>query len=183
VPSGLSQQLRSVRFFPGGELYAVTGIEGRCGLRCVSVEAEEELNASGKPKNTFTFKCHRVGSSGDKIYAVHGCDTHPTRADVFATCGADGMFSLWEKEKRIRLREFSLCVAHASPLCPGGHDSQSPCRSHGAVHEPITQVAWDATGRLLALVEGYDWAYGQRDGGAAPRVVICPTSADVLDKQ
>ena len=138
VPSGLSQQLRSVRFFPGGELYAVTGIEGRCGLRCVSVEAEEELNASGKPKNTFTFKCHRVGAAGEKIYAVHGCDTHPTRADVFVTCGADGMFSLWDKEKRVRLREFSLCVAlcfpGAVPLCSRDPTSLQLSRCRARAH-------------------------------------------------
>ena len=81
----------------------MTAIEGRCGIRCVSADAEEELNAAGKPKHSFTFKCHR---DGDKIFSVHCAETHPGRADVFATCGGDGTVSIWEKNKRIRLREY-----------------------------------------------------------------------------
>ena len=49
--------------------------------------------------------------------------------------------------------------------------------------EPLTQVAWDASGSLLAIAEGYDWAYGQREKTPAPKVWIATTGADVLDKQ
>ena len=105
TPSGLNQQLRSVRFFPGGSSYAVTGIEGRCGIRSVSTEDEEELNEAGKPKHVFTFRCHRLGAKGERIYAVHSVDTHPVLEDVFATCGGDGTLSVWHKTKRIRIRE------------------------------------------------------------------------------
>lgn len=49
--------------------------------------------------------------------------------------------------------------------------------------EPLTQVAWDASGSLLAVAEGYDWSYGQRDGTPAPKVWIAPTGPDIIDKQ
>ena len=86
----------------------MTGIEGRCGIRCVSLDEENALNDAGKPKSVFTFKCHRRGDKGDKIFAVHSVQTHPDLSEVFATCGGDGLLSIWDKDKRIRIREFKM---------------------------------------------------------------------------
>jgi mRNA export factor len=104
--SPLIQQTRAVRLFTDAKTFALTGMEGRCGIRCVSEDEDNERmegDAAGKMRYSFTFKCHR---NNEKIYAVHGVDTHPDKPHVFVTGGGDGVFNLWEKDKRVRLREY-----------------------------------------------------------------------------
>lgn len=159
------QQSRALRLFSNAKMFAVTGMEGRCGIRCVSEDEDtEKIKGGDKLRFSFTFKCHR---NGDKIYPVHAIDTHPDKADVFATVGGDGLLNIWEKGERVRLREFK------SPR-PGAQ-------------QPMTDVSWNPEGNLLAWAEGYDWAYGEekapRPGAPPPKVWVMATPAPLLTKK
>lgn len=62
LPSPLKFQTRSVEAFPNASGYAVTSIEGRCGIKNIDFN-----NLKEKYNEDFNFKCHR--KSGKRNYA------------------------------------------------------------------------------------------------------------------
>ena len=138
----LKLQLRSICLQPSRLGYAVTSIEGRC---CMVYFDDSN------PKNKrFTFKCHRVDDHGTiKVFPVNCTDFAPTQSTCLATGGSDGLISLWEVERRLKLRDFE---------------------SAGA---PITDIAFDTSGQMLAFAASYDWHKGCNgcDHSKIPRVL------------
>ena len=97
---------------------------------------QEGAGQQAKSKYSFAFRCHRDGAM---IYPVNAIDTHPAAEHqaAFVTAGADGTFSIWDKDKRTRYKE----VKNVGPT-------------------PITSILWNPQGDLLAYSKGYDWSKG-----------------------
>lgn len=98
-PTGLRYQISCLKNFPNGEGYAIGSIDGR-----VSIDVFDQLEESMAKK--FAFKCHRekVPSAIDKVYPVTGLAFHPNYETLF-TCGGDGHVSVWNREKRKRMKQ------------------------------------------------------------------------------
>lgn len=98
--------------------------------------SQEGTGTSAKSKFSFAFRCHRDGAL---IYPINAIDTHPDPAHgaAFVTGGGDGMYTIWDKDKRTRYREVKAAPA-----------------------SPITSMLWNPTGDLLAYSKGYDWSKG-----------------------
>ncbi len=72
---------------------------------------------------------------------------------TFVTCGGDGNYFVWDKDKRKRLKSSGGCEA------------------------PITAVRMSLNGSMLAYSFGYDWAKGCNKAGSCPvGMFIHPTS-------
>jgi WD40 repeat protein len=116
--------------------------------------SSEGTGPTAKQKYSFAFRCHRDGAM---IYAVNSIDVHPNAAHAasFVTAGADGSYSIWDKDKRTRYKEAKL----------------------GAT--PITSVLWNPAGDLMAYAKGYDWSKGAEgyDLNAHPTKVFVHTTA------
>ena len=80
--------------------------------------------------NNFSFKCHRVDN---KIYSVNSISFHPLYG-TFATAGADGSFSFWDKDSKQRLK------------------------ANSTNKTPITATAFNRNGSIFAYAVGYDWS-------------------------
>lgn len=119
----LKLQKRCVRFFHDGRGVLVGSAEGRC-----SVVHVQESDARGD----FSYKCHR---SGHSVFAINALAMHPL--GTFATVGSDGSFHTWDKDNRVRLKQFS-------PI----------------QHQSISAAAFSSGGQLLAYASGYDWHEG-----------------------
>lgn len=98
-PTGLRYQISCLKNFPNGEGYAIGSIDGR-----VSIDVFDQLEESITRK--FAFKCHRekTPSSIDNVYPVTGLAFHPLYETLF-TCGGDGHVSVWNWEKRKRMKQ------------------------------------------------------------------------------
>ena len=134
--------------------FGISSIEGRCAIRRLD-KAEDEAQdvVAGKPKYSFTFKCHRdeAETSPQKvIYAVNALDCYPvTQARpgygaVFATGGSDGVFTFWDKDKRQRLKEFSAMQGARVPKTP------------------VVDVKFAPNGLFVAYAYSYDWGRGHQ---------------------
>ncbi|CAI2374228.1 unnamed protein product [Moneuplotes crassus] len=128
--SPLKFQTRSVEAFPDGDGYIVTSIEGRCGVKNIDWNY-----ISRKQSEDFNFKCHRKNNTANDVYPVHQVSFN-YKFKTFATCGGDGTYTIWDKDKRKRLK------------ISGGCDS------------PITAVKMSPNGGMLAYGFGYDWSKG-----------------------
>ena len=64
----------------------------------------EGVGQASKSKYSFAFRCHR---DKDLIYPINAIDTHPSNEyqHAFVTAGSDGMFTVWDKDKRTRYKE------------------------------------------------------------------------------
>lgn len=124
VESPLRFQTRVVANFPDASGFAVGSIEGRCGIQYV--------NDRDKDRN-FAFKCHRQNET--QVFAVNSIAFHP-RYGTFATAGADGVYTFWDKDSKQRLKMFNKNDA------------------------PITCSAFNANGSIYAYAVGYDWSKG-----------------------
>lgn len=121
--SPLKYQTRCISCFPDMTGFAVGSIEGRVGIQYVN-KAQE--------KNNFAFKCHRENNTN--VYAVNSISFNPI--GTFATCGADGVISFWDKDNKQKLKNFS---------------------SKG---KPISCSSFNAQGNLFAYGSSYDWSKG-----------------------
>jgi len=122
VDSPLKYQSRCVQLFPDRTGFAVGSIEGRVGI----VHVHDKDSA----KN-FAFKCHR---EGNEVYAVNSIAFH--NFGTFATAGADGRYTFWDKDAKQRLKQFERCG------------------------NSITCSNFNTRGDIYAYALGYDWSKG-----------------------
>lgn len=149
----LKLQLRSVALQPDQQAYAVTSIEGRCNITYFD---------ESTPKNKrFTFKCHRSSENGvNKVYPVNCSSFCPAHPSCLFTAGSDGIISVWEIRKRVKLRDLEKLNA------------------------PMTDISFDTSGQLLAYAASYDWHKGCNgfDHSKVPRILsirtILPSSLE-----
>ncbi|KHJ84164.1 nucleoporin GLE2 family protein [Oesophagostomum dentatum] len=94
--SPLKYQTRAAAFFPTGDAFVVSSIEGRVAIEYVDPSPEEQ-------KKKYAFKCHRSKEDGvECIYPVNALAFHPLNG-TFATGGSDAMVNLWDPFNRKRL--------------------------------------------------------------------------------
>lgn len=120
--SPLKYQTRCISCFTDMTGFAVGSIEGRVGI---------QYNTKAQEKNSFAFKCHRQDSN---VFAVNCIAFHPL--GTFATAGADGVFSFWDKDNKQKLKGF---------------------QSKG---KPISCANFNAQGNMFAYGASYDWSKG-----------------------
>ncbi|KAF1765863.1 hypothetical protein GCK72_005816 [Caenorhabditis remanei] len=109
--SPLKYQTRAVQFFPTGEAFVVSSIEGR-----VAVEYVEQTGEQVKRK--YAFKCHREKDSDgtELIHPVHAVAFHP-KYGSFATGGSDGIVNIWDpfnRKRIIQLHKFETSISSLS---------------------------------------------------------------------
>eukprot|EP00918_Siedleckia_nematoides_P094884 GHVU01208350.1.p1 GENE.GHVU01208350.1~~GHVU01208350.1.p1 ORF type:complete len:204 (+),score=11.81 GHVU01208350.1:271-882(+) len=73
-----------------------------------------------------------------KVYPVNSIDFH--LGHVFSTGGADGSIALWDKNERVKTFAFVN------------------------MKQPIVDVSFNQTGKLVAYAMGYDWHKGYQHG-------------------
>lgn len=137
-PSPLKFQTRHVEVFPTALGYAVTSIEGRCGVKNINFN-----DLKDKYNEDFNFKCHRKQDTANNVYPVHQTSFN-ARYMTFMTAGGDGNYYIWDKDKRKRLKSTQGCDA------------------------PITACRMALNGEMLAYSFGYDWAKGCNGAGSCP---------------
>lgn len=147
APSPLKFQTRSVEAFPDATGYSVTSIEGRCGIKNIDFN-----NLKDKYDKDFNFKCHRKQDAAGSVYPVHQTSFN-AKYLTFMTCGGDGTYYIWDKDKRKRLKSTQGCDA------------------------PITACRMSLNGSMAAYAFGYDWARGcNAAGSCAVGLFIHPTN-------
>lgn len=125
LDSPLKLQTRCIAAFPNQQGFAIGSIEGRVGIHHV----EEKDNS----KN-FAFKCHRSPEPRKDIFAVNCLAFHPY--GTFATCGSDGIYTFWDKDAKMKLKQFE----------PNQNS--------------ITACTFNKQGNIFAYAVGYDWHKG-----------------------
>ncbi|KAL0142505.1 WD40-repeat-containing domain protein [Mucor lusitanicus] len=124
--SPLKHQMRKIRCFPEEDGFAISSIAGR-----VAIEYTEQIDE----EKSFTFKCHR---NGNHIYAVNDLDFHPSEQGTLLTAGSDGTISIWNKDKRQKLKAYSKVDGH------------------------IACAAFNRDGIAFAYAVSYDWSKGYK---------------------
>lgn len=157
--SPLRYQTRSVAVFADRMCFAISSVEGRCGI---------EYLRDGASKS-FAFKCHRVdgGAGGqERITSVNAVAAYPSEdpayVDVLATAGGDGRVNIWNKAAKVKTKGLK------------------------EVGEPITAMEFNATGSILGYAVSYDWSRGAagyvRSGPNAQKnyILLHPVQEDEL---
>lgn len=86
-----------------------------------------------KQTNNFAFKCHRDAATA---YGINAIRFHPKYTSTFATAGSDGTVCFWDRESKQRLDSFPSSTT------------------------PISAIAFNRDGSLLAYAVSYDWSQG-----------------------
>ncbi|OSX78836.1 hypothetical protein BU14_0098s0062 [Porphyra umbilicalis] len=120
----LKYQTRCVATFADGTGYAVGSVEGR-----VSIDHVTEADRT----KDFAFKCHR--DPDGPAHAVNAIAFHQTWG-TFATAGADGNFTFWDKDAKQRLKQFSK------------------------LDTPISATCFNHDGTIFAYAASYEWSKG-----------------------
>ncbi|CAJ1950580.1 unnamed protein product [Cylindrotheca closterium] len=120
MDSPLRCQSRCVACLPNQKGFAIGGLEGRVCIR-------HRNNAKG-----FRFQCHRQGSD---VFAVNAI-AFANRYSTFATCGADGGVSFWNKDLKQKVKEFK------------------------PIQRSISCATFNTQGNLFAYSSSYDWSKG-----------------------
>jgi len=123
ITSPLKYQTRTISCFPDSTGFAIGSIEGRVGIHYV----DEKL-----AQKNFAFKCHREGND---VFPVNAIPFHP-QFGTFATAGSDGTFHFWDKEAKMRIKQFS--------------------KNSG----PISTATFNMDGSIFAYAVSYDWFKG-----------------------
>jgi len=114
-------------------------------LRCISIAPGQRSFAVGsvegrcavhplfenQDQKPFAFKCHR---HGDNISGVNAVRFYS--GSTLASAGGDGIIYFWDKDKKQKLRTFK------------------------SMDLPVTDVAFNADGSLMAYSTSYDWSGG-----------------------
>nr|CDJ82626.1 WD40 repeat domain containing protein [Haemonchus contortus] len=103
-------QTRNVAFFPTGDAFVVSSIEGRVAIEYVNPSPEEQ-------KKKYAFKCHRSKEDGvECIYPVNALAFHPVNG-TFATGGSDAVVNLWDpfnRKRLVQLHRFQTSIVSLS---------------------------------------------------------------------
>lgn len=142
--SPLKMQTRCIANFPDKTGFAIGSIEGRVGIHHV-----DEKSSS---KN-FAFKCHR---QNEEVYSVNNIAFHPW--GTFATCGADGVYTFWDKDSKQRLKQFERAAS------------------------PVTSSCFNADGTIFAYSLSYDWSQGAAyfDKSKQPSILLHSVKPDEI---
>ena len=144
--SHLKFQTRKVAVFPDGKGFAEGSIEGRVAIKNIKdINIPPQINSEtgtimGKDADgtdDFAFRCHRTKGSPSLVYSVNDIAFNRPYG-TFCTIGSDGVYSIWDKQKKSRLHE----------------------RSENNDGVPLTCCDFNSTGNLLAFASGYDWSKG-----------------------
>ncbi|KAG8968128.1 hypothetical protein FRC03_008481 [Tulasnella sp. 419] len=155
IVSPLKWQTRSVGCFPTGDGYAVGSVEGR-----IAIQYIEEKDST---KN-FSFKCHRKDApnpkDGTNIFSVNNVIFHQGYG-TFCTAGADGMINFWDKDSKTRLKSLDQA--------PG----------------PISCIAFNRSGTILAYAVSYDWSKGHTGNvpGHVNKVMLHPLKDEEVKRK
>jgi mRNA export factor len=71
-----------------------------------------------------------------KVYAVNDIAFSPTRQDLVATGGSDGVFTFWDIKKKSKTRTFP------------------------ELGSPVTAITFNRAGNAFVYAVGYDWSKG-----------------------
>ncbi|CAB3411183.1 unnamed protein product [Caenorhabditis bovis] len=109
--SPLKYQTRCVQFFPTGEAFVVSSIEGRVAVEYIDQEGEQL-------KRKYAFKCHREKEldGTEVIYPINTVAFHP-KYGTFATGGSDGIVNIWDpfnRKRLIQLHKFETSIISLS---------------------------------------------------------------------
>jgi mRNA export factor len=121
--SPLKYQTRSIAVFPDNTGFAVGSIEGRVGIHYIQ-------RVPGK--ESFAFKCHRKDNN---VFAVNDI-CFQTAFGTFATVGADGVVSFWDKDNKQRLKGFD------------------------PINRTISAACFNTPGNMFAYASSYEWSKG-----------------------
>lgn len=105
------------------------------GFAVGSVEGRAAVQYIDPTRQTqnFAFKCHRDGTTSFGLNAIR---FHPKYPGTFATAGSDGVIAFWDKESKQRLESLP------------------------AASSPISSIAFNRDGSLMAYAVSYDWSQG-----------------------
>lgn len=102
IESPLKFATTAISCFGDGKGFAVGSIEGRCGI----VNLDFSKSDMGKGTD-FCFKCHReehkVKKGEGDVYQINGISFNKA-FNTFSTCGADGIYYLWNKDTKSKLK-------------------------------------------------------------------------------
>ena len=160
VESPLKYQSRAVRIFADNQLFAVSSIEGRCAIKPLEARFDAATQPGDNKPLAFNFRCHRT--SGDfnpiHIYPVNAIDVHPVPdySAVFATGGSDGNVSIWQRKERAKLSDHKTPQIGVEAVT----NSKTNQRVELPVHQPVTDVKFNAQGDMVAYAASYDWHKG-----------------------
>lgn len=143
--SPLKHQTRCVSCFPDMSGFAVGSIEGRVGI---------QYNNKAQEKNSFAFKCHRQEAN---VFAVNAIAFHPI--GTFATVGADGVVTFWDKDNKQKLKGFP---------------------SKG---QSISCASFNSQGNMFAYAASYDWSKGSsfyKQGTTTNEILLHYTTEDEI---
>ena len=109
-------------------------------------------------RKNFGFKCHRDAPDENKFtkcYAVNALAFHPEQG-TFCTGGADGTMSIWDKDAKNRVTTFN------------------------SAGTPISSLAFNHTGDMLAYAVSYDWSkgYAYNTPQTVKKVMVHPVSKE-----
>jgi hypothetical protein len=95
--------------------FVIGSLEGRAAVDYITVSPlsadEQAIFAKEDEKKRFAFKCHRNIKNGGNlpseniIYSINDISCHPT-VQSFATCGGDGLISIWSEKLKKKLCSF-----------------------------------------------------------------------------
>ena len=144
--SHLKFQTRKVAVFPDGKGFAEGSIEGRVAIKNikdlnnpppVNTETGTIMGKDSDGVDDFAFRCHRTKGNPSLVYSVNDIAFNRPYG-TFCTIGSDGIYSIWDKQKKSRLHE----------------------RTENNDGVPLTCCDFNSTGNLLAFASGYDWSKG-----------------------
>jgi len=157
VDTVLNMQTRCISAWPTKDGFCVGSIEGRVGVQHI-----DPAKSNANPSKDFSFKCHR-DTQKSMIHSVNDISFHPIYG-TFATCGSDGKFVFWDKDRRERLKHFQNIQPHQGL--------------------PITSCGFNPSGTLFAYAHSYDWHKGQQHYvQGQDQIFIHPTPAKEIQKK
>lgn len=113
-----------------------------------------QYNNKAQEKNSFAFKCHRQEAN---VFAVNAIAFHPI--GTFATVGADGVVTFWDKDNKQKLKGFP---------------------SKG---QSISCASFNSQGNMFAYAASYDWSKGSsfyKQGTTPNEILLHYTTEDEI---
>ena len=137
-PTTLKMPPRCVALVNDGSGICVGSIEGRIAVHYFS-------DPDAQQKKTFAFKCHRMNKAR-LVFPVN--DIKFSCYNTFVTAGSDGIYNIWDKDSKQRLK--------GRPAPPVQNAM------------PIVGTDFNSAGTILAFAESYDWFRGAQHAQAYP---------------